>query len=85
MYRLLLILAAALSLMATSLFAEPSADQLRLQALFDKDWEFRLAEFPTLATYTGSPGAHDKLESVAEKDQLRRADFWRGILAELLQ
>jgi uncharacterized protein (DUF885 family) len=85
MYRLLLILAAALSLMATSLFAEPSADQLRLQALFDKDWEFRLAEFPTLATYTGSPGAHDKLESVAEKDQLRRADFWRGILAELHQ
>lgn len=85
MHRSILILASALVLMASSAFAEPTSDQQRLQALFDKDWEFRLAEFPTLATYTGSPGAHDKLESVAEEDQLRRADFWRGILGELKQ
>jgi len=85
MKRSILILTAALSLLATSLFAEADTDQQRLQALFDKDWEFRMAEFPTMASYTGSPGAYDKLGSVAEEDQLRRADFWRGILDELHQ
>lgn len=85
MNRSIFLLAAALGLMASTLFAEPDSDQQRLHALFDKDWQFRLTEFPTLATYTGSPGAHDKLGSVAEEDQLRRANFWRGILAELKQ
>ncbi len=85
MKRSILILAATLGLLATSLFAEAGSDQQRLQALFDKDWEFRMAEFPTMASYTGSPGAYDKLGSVTEEDQLRRADFWRGILDELRQ
>ncbi|MDH3399327.1 MAG: DUF885 domain-containing protein [Chromatiales bacterium] len=85
MKRSILILAAALGLLANSLSAQPGSDQQRLQALFDKDWEFRMAEFPTMASYTGSPGAYDKLGSVAEEDQLRRVDFWRGILDELHQ
>ena len=76
-----------ISLLLFSMLAvgQPSTDHQRLQDLFDRDWEFRLMEFPLLATYTDAPGAHDKLGSVAETDQLRRAEFWRGILAELAQ
>lgn len=75
----------SLLLLATPALGQPSADQQRLQDLYDRDWAFRLTEFPMLATYTNVPGAHDKLGSVAEQDQLRRAGFWRGILAELAQ
>ncbi|MCW8845957.1 MAG: DUF885 domain-containing protein [Gammaproteobacteria bacterium] len=74
-----------LLLLATPLVAQPSSDHQRLQDLFDREWQFRLAEFPMLASYTEAPGAYDKLGSVAEPDQLRRAEFWRGILAELAQ
>jgi uncharacterized protein (DUF885 family) len=56
-----------------------------LQDLFDREWEFRLKEFPTLATYVGRHDYDDRLSSVTPADQMRRADYWRGILAELDQ
>ena len=74
-----------LLLLATPAVGQSPVDHQRLQDLFDREWEFRLAEFPMLASYTDAPGAYDKLGSVAEPDQLRRAAYWREILAELTQ
>jgi uncharacterized protein (DUF885 family) len=54
-----------------------------LQPLFDREWEFRLQEFPMLATYVGRHDYDDRLGRVARVDQQRRAEFWREILREL--
>ncbi|HCU87109.1 MAG TPA: hypothetical protein DGP39_06230, partial [Verrucomicrobiales bacterium] len=32
----------------------------RLQALFDADWAYTMAEYPESATWRGEPGHHDR-------------------------
>ena len=55
----------------------------RLYQIFDKEWNFRLEENPVFATRVGVHTANDRLPLVSEADQLRRADFRRGLLREL--
>ncbi len=55
----------------------------RLHALFDEEWAFRLREFPTFATAVGVHEYNDRLPSVTEADQARRAEVYRGFLARL--
>ncbi len=54
-----------------------------LHDLFDREWEFRLAEDPLKASSVGRHETGDRLPSVAPADQERRAERWRGFLAEL--
>ena len=57
------------------------------KALLEKDWNFRMQEFPSLARDSdsngGSQGYEGKIAHVSEKDQLRRYEFWKQIKAEL--
>jgi uncharacterized protein (DUF885 family) len=75
----------ALLTIAGPTFSQAPDEHQRLQELFDKEWAFRLAEFPFLASDTGEESGQDTLASVAPADQQRRAAFWQGILAELAQ
>ena len=71
-----------LFLLVTTVLARPVLGD-DLQALFDKEWEFRLREFPLLATYVGRHDYDDRLGQVTPQDQQRRAEYWRGILQQL--
>jgi uncharacterized protein (DUF885 family) len=62
--------------------AAPSAAE-QFKALYEREWEFRLNEFPRLATSTDDHRFDDRMTSVAEADQKRRNDYWQGILKEL--
>jgi len=70
----------ALALAAAAPAAEESA---RLRALFDREWEIRLAENPLLATSVGRHEWNDRLPSMRPQDLERRRDAWRGLLDEL--
>ena len=59
------------------------AGDVGLHDLFAREWAFRLAEDPLLATSVGAHDANDALPSVAAADQKRRAAVWTEFLAEL--
>lgn len=61
--------------------ASPDASQ-RLHDLFDREWAFRLAEFPTQATSVGVHDSDHLLADVSVAAQRRRAEVWRGFLQE---
>jgi uncharacterized protein (DUF885 family) len=58
-------------------------DSERFQAIYEKEWAFRLREFPTFASYVGVQDYNDRMGRVAEEAQARRHAFWKGIRAEL--
>lgn len=57
-------------------------DSAAFKALLEKEWNFRLQEYPALARENGIKGSESKLTHVSEPDQLRRYNFWKGIQAE---
>jgi len=77
-----LVLIAALALLAPHL-AQAASASAQLQALFDQEWEWRLREFPELATYVGDHRYDDRLGEVTPQDQARRAEFSRQVLEQL--
>ena len=68
-------------LMATSLRA--AGDSEAFKALYEKEWAFRLKEFPELASSVGVHQYDDRLTHVALADQTRRNGFWKEIRASL--
>ncbi len=66
---------------ATPLFAGQDSEAFR--EIYEKEWAFRLQEFPMLATDVGVHDYDDRLAHVAPADQERRNAFWKGIRAEL--
>jgi uncharacterized protein (DUF885 family) len=55
----------------------------QLHALFDEEWNFRLAEEPVFATSTGNHQYDDRLPHVTKAAQTRRVEFWRNLLGRL--
>jgi uncharacterized protein (DUF885 family) len=70
---------AALSLAA----ARPADESDRLRALFDREWEVRLAESPLFATSVGRHEWNDRLPSMRPEDLERRRQTWQAMLDEL--
>jgi len=66
--------------MLVSCQRDPSA---ALHQLFEEEWAFRLQEFPLYATSVGYHAYNDRLGSVAEADQARRAGVYRSFLERL--
>ncbi|NNF52093.1 MAG: DUF885 domain-containing protein [Gammaproteobacteria bacterium] len=54
-----------------------------LHDLFDREWQFRLKEFPTFATYVGVHNHNDKLGDVSAGAEERRFQAWQAFLKEL--
>lgn len=50
------------------------------QQLLDDEWQFRLQQFPELATWTGTKAHNDRLTKVDTKTQQQRYIFWQDIL-----
>jgi uncharacterized protein (DUF885 family) len=58
-------------------------ESVKLQALFDEEWAFRLAENPLFATSAGDHRYDDRLPSMARAELARRADHDRASLGTL--
>jgi len=63
--------------------AQASEEVNLLHDLFDREWQFRLKEFPTFATYVGAHEHNDKLADVSAGAQQKRDKAWRKFLREL--
>lgn len=68
-------------LAAPGVFAGSDSDAFR--ALYEKEWAFRLQEFPTLASSIGVHDYDHRLSHVSQTDQQRRNTYWKGIQTEL--
>lgn len=62
--------------------ADTSADA-EFEALYEREWAFRLEEFPSLAFEAGDEAGADRFEDVGPKARKRRLDYWRDIRREL--
>ncbi|MDX1554467.1 MAG: DUF885 domain-containing protein [Xanthomonadales bacterium] len=74
--------------LAAVMFSAPLCaenDSERFRQIYEREWAFRLAEFPTLATYAGSDEFNDRLGRVSEQDQQRRRDMWQRVREELTE
>ena len=58
-------------------------DGERFRDIYEREWDFRLREFPLFASYVGVHDYDDVLGRVSESDQARRHVFWKSIAAEL--
>ncbi len=65
--------------------AAVEGDVDRFRALYEKEWAFRLGEFPRLATSLGDQSAAGALAGAGEVDHRRRYEYWKGIAAELAE
>lgn len=74
------ILAALLAMLA-AVPAIAAEDSAAFRALYEKEWAFRTAEFPGLDD--DPEAASDRLTQVAESDQRRRYEFWKGVREDL--
>jgi uncharacterized protein (DUF885 family) len=70
-----------LSFGAASVFAAEDSDAF--QALIEKEWAFRIEEYPGLAQRGAGAAPVDRLTRVSEADQERRYNYWKDIRAEL--
>ena len=73
----------ALALLLPGAAAVAGEDSEKFRQLYEKEWAFRLQEFPMLASSVGVEEAAGRLGHVSEADQKRRYDFWKGIRSEL--
>jgi uncharacterized protein (DUF885 family) len=78
---------ALLTLLGAALLAAGPAraapDSERFRAIYEKEWAFRLQEFPLFASSIGFHDGADRLGRFAEADQARRHAYWKGIRKEL--
>jgi uncharacterized protein (DUF885 family) len=75
--------AAALALLAAAGAAFAAPDSERFREIHEKEWAFRMQEFPLWASAAGIDDYAAELGHVAEPDQRRRYGYWRGIRSEL--
>lgn len=69
----------------TSTKHPPTSPSDQLAALIKDDWEFRMSEDPTWATYTGDHRFNDLLPGATEEDNARRLDVLRDTRSKLAQ
>ncbi len=76
-------LTALLCLLLTTTSLHAGTDSEAFRELYEKEWAFRLQEFPVLASSVGVHDFDDRLAHVGMPDQQRRYAFRKGILATL--
>jgi uncharacterized protein (DUF885 family) len=75
--------AAVLALLAAAGTALAAPDSERFREIHEKEWAFRMQEFPLWASAVGIDDHAAELGHVAEPDQRRRYGYWQGIRGEL--
>lgn len=65
-------------------FPLPAADDSeRFREIHEKEWSFRMSEFPMFASYVGVEDYADRLGDVSEEAEARRYRYWKAIREEL--
>jgi uncharacterized protein (DUF885 family) len=70
-----------LVLLSFNIYAGGDSEAFRV--LYEREWAFRISEFPSLARASGNSDYDHLITHVSEKDQLRRYQFWKQIKLEL--
>jgi len=73
----------AVLLLTMSGSALAAGDSERFKEIYEKEWAFRLQEFPMFASNVGVHTYADQMRDVSEEAQQRRNEYWKGIRAEL--
>ncbi|HKJ17573.1 MAG TPA: DUF885 domain-containing protein [Xanthomonadales bacterium] len=60
-----------------------NGDSEKFREIYEREWAFRLDEFPTLGSWVGDEQYDDRLGHVSVADQERRKAYWQGIRKEL--
>ena len=76
-------LALIVMILACPLPAMAAEDSQRFREIYEKEWAFRMKEFPLFASDAGVNDYADQLGDVSEEAQARRNEFWKGIRSEL--
>ncbi len=63
--------------------AQAAEDSQRFRDIYEKEWAFRMKEFPMFASYAGIEDYNDLLGDVSEEAQVRRHEYWKAIRSEL--
>jgi len=63
--------------------AQAADDSAAFKQIYEAEWDFRLQEFPLMASYTGNDEYADRLGRVSEADQKRRYDYWSQVQDQL--
>ncbi len=58
-------------------------DSAAFRALYEKEWNFRMSEFPSQARNNGAEETDQPIAHVSEEHQLKRYVFWKQIKLEL--
>jgi uncharacterized protein (DUF885 family) len=74
-------LALLLAFSTSTLTAAEDSEAFR--QIYEKEWAFRLQEFPLLAEYAGVDDYADQLEFAGAADHARRHAYWKDIRQEL--
>src|SRR5210317_2076794 len=65
-------------------FQLPAADDSeRFRQIHEKEWSFRMSEFPMFASSVGMDDYADRMADVSEEAEARRYRYWKEIRAEL--
>jgi uncharacterized protein (DUF885 family) len=80
MIRKMMLIFFFLSCAAPAMAAE---DSQRFREIYEKEWAFRMKEFPLFASDAGVNDYADQLGDVSEEAQARRNEFWKSIRSEL--
>ena len=76
-----IIIAGLLVVLSFCVYAGEDSDAFRV--LYEKEWAFRLDEYPSLARENGNDEKAHLITHVSEEDQLRRYRFWQQIELDL--
>jgi uncharacterized protein (DUF885 family) len=60
-----------------------AGDGERFREIYEKEWAFRLQQFPIFASGVGVHEYADQLRDVSEEAQLRRYEYWKEVRAQL--
>ena len=80
--RLLMLLAALAGALAVPAAAAPVPDRA-LRALFEREFDYELAQYPEQATYYGEPGHDDRLTDLSPEAIARRKAHRAALIREL--
>jgi uncharacterized protein (DUF885 family) len=60
-----------------------AGDSERFREIYEKEWAFRLKEFPIFASSVGVHEYADQLRDVSEEALQRRYDYWKSVRSQL--
>lgn len=63
--------------------AQPGDDAGKFREIYEREWAFRLEEFPMLGSWVGDDSYDNRLGHVSLEHQERRKEYWAGIREEL--